>query len=79
MYVADLEAQRKLREIEEHEKEKIKNKKKKEFEKHESLPKLEIKSSNHYTNLRVAEGRIKIGNQIFKEALSEISLPSGKL
>lgn len=40
MYVADLEAQRKLREMEEHEKEKIKNKKKKEFEKHESLPKL---------------------------------------
>lgn len=57
----------------------MKNKKKKEFEKHESLPKLEIKSRNHYTDLTVAEARIKIGNQIFKEALSEISLPSGKL
>ena len=60
-------------------KRKRKNKKKKEFEKHESLPKLEIKSRNDYTDLRVAEARIKIGNQIFKEALSEISLPSGKL
>ena len=43
-------------------KRKIKNKNKEEAEKHESLPKLEIESFNHYADLRVAEGRIKMGN-----------------
>ena len=53
-YVADLKAQRELPEK--------KNREKEKDEKHESSSKLEIELSNHYTDLRVAGDRIKMGN-----------------
>ena len=43
------------------------------------MSKVEIELSNHYTNLRVAEERIKMGNQKLQGALPEKSLSREKI
>ena len=60
-YVADIEAERELREKEEREKKKAEKETDKNTEKNESLAKLEMELSKHQANLKVAEESIKIG------------------
>ena len=77
-YVADLEAERELREKKEREKKKTEKEKEENAEKNESLAKLEMELNKHQTNLKVAEESIKIGNQKLQETLSEKSLSREK-
>ena len=78
-YVADLEAERELREKEEREKKKAEKEKEENAEKNESLAKLEMELNKHQTNLKVAEESIKIGNEKLQEVLSEKSLSREKI
>ena len=73
-YVADLEAERELREKEEREKKKAEKEKEENAEKNESLAKLEMELNKHQT-----KESIKIGNQKLQEALSEKSLSREKI
>ena len=69
-YLADFEAETGLREKEEREKKEAEKEKEENVEKNESLAKLEMELNKQQTNLKVAEGSIKIGNQKLQEALS---------
>ena len=78
-YVANLEAERELREKKEREKKKAEKEKEENAEKNESLAKLEMELNKHQTKLKVAEESIKIGNQKLQEVLSEKSLSREKM
>ena len=79
IYVADLEAERELRKKEEREKKKTEKEKEEKVEENESLTKLEMELNKQQTNLKVAEGSIKIGNQKLQEVLSEKYLSREKI
>ena len=76
--VADLEAERELREKEEREKNKAEKEKEENVGKNESLAKLEMELNKHQTNLKVVQESIKTVNQKLQKRCQKNPYPERK-